>query len=180
MPQNDGNDSINSMVPITRQYKEKSTENTTEKKSRSKPIYDHCSVYYQLANLLYEKILQDDPSFKKPNLQNWADHIRLMMEKDGRTAEQIEYLIEWSQNHSFWKSNILSTKKLREKATTLIRQMRVEKETKVQKNYNHRRTEIVPDWFYKRYSSRKVPVESNEIIDYEAERRRILEKLGHI
>ncbi len=41
-------------------------------------------------------------------------------------AEQIEYLIDWSQANSFWKSNILSIKKLCEKATTLIRQIKAE------------------------------------------------------
>lgn len=105
---------------------ETTTENKKEKNSR-KQVYDESSVHFQLANLLYEKIVLDDPSFKQPNMNAWADHIRLMIERDGRTVEQIKYLIEWSQANPFWKSNILSTKKLREKSTTLIRQIKAEK-----------------------------------------------------
>lgn len=164
---------------------ETTTKITTENKKESrKPVYDESSVHYQLANLLYEKILIDDPSFKKPNLQNWADHIRLMMERDERTEEQIKYLIEWSQNNSFWKSNILSTKKLREKATTLIRQIKAERaKEKKSQNYNRGRTEVIPDWFHNRSSNSNTEpsVElPEELIDFEAERQRILEKLGKV
>lgn len=166
-------------LPITREYTESTTENTTEKKKGRKQVYDESSVHYQLAKLLFEKILIDDPSFKEPNLQTWADHIRLMMERDGRTVEQIKYLIEWSQNNSFWKSNILSTKKLREKATTLIRQIKAEKEKEsVPKRYNNGRKEIIPEWFNKRDQLDSQPTEqSNETIDFEVERQKILAKL---
>ena len=34
---------------------------------------------------------------------------------DERTPEQVENAIRWSQRDDFWKSNILSPKKLREK-----------------------------------------------------------------
>ena len=181
--QNGGNDSDKMAVPITREYTENTTENTTEKKKSRKPVYDESSVQYQLANLLFEKIRQDDPSFKKPNLQSWADHIRLMMERDDRTEEQIKYLIEWSQSNSFWKSNILSTKKLREKATTLIRQIKAEKaKENSPKRYGRGREEVVPEWFEKR--NQQQPFEQlneptgDDVIDFEAERQRILAKLG--
>lgn len=166
-------------VPITREYTENTTENTTEKEKSRKQVYDESSIHYQLAKLLYEKILVDDPSFKEPNLQTWSDHIRLMMERDGRTAKQIEYLIEWSQNHTFWNSHILSTKKLREKATTLIKQIKAEKEkVSSPKKYNNGRTEIIPEWFNKRNQQEpKTTEDTNETIDFEAERQKILAKL---
>ncbi|RNC98256.1 hypothetical protein [Lysinibacillus halotolerans] len=168
-------------VPITREYTENTTENTTEKKKNRKQVYDESSEHYQLAKLLYKKILVDDPSFKEPNLQTWSDHIRLMMERDGRTVEQIKYLIEWSQNNSFWKSNILSTKKLREKATTLIRQIKAEKEREsAPKKHNNGQTEIIPEWFKKRNQQEPQTTEQpNENIDFEAERQKILAKLGN-
>lgn len=71
------------------------TENKKEKNSR-KHVYDYSSLQYQLAYLLYQKILQDDPIFKLPNMDVWSDHIRLMMERDNCTEEQIKYLFEWS------------------------------------------------------------------------------------
>lgn len=162
------------------------TEITNKKNSSRKRVYDESSVHYQLAYRLYQKILIDDPSFKQPNMNTWADCIRLMMEQDDRTAEQIEYLIDWSQANSFWKSNILSTKKLREKATTLIRQIKAEnaKENKAKSpspiKHRQGRTEVVPEWFHKRNEDRAETVEVSQEIDFEAERQKILETLGRI
>lgn len=84
------------------------------KESKEKK-YDENSVPYQLAKQLYDRILENNPNHKQPDLQSWANDVRLMMERDKRTEEQIRYLIEWVQQDSFWKSNILSTSKLREK-----------------------------------------------------------------
>lgn len=162
------------------------TKITNKKNSSRKRVYDESSVHYQLAYRLYQKILIDDPSFKQPNMNTWADCIRLMMEQDDRTAEQIEYLIDWSQANSFWKSNILSTKKLREKATTLIRQIKAEnaKENKAKSpspiKHRQGRTEVVPEWFHKRNEDRAETVEVSQEIDFEVERKKILETLGRI
>jgi hypothetical protein len=100
----------------TKQNETKS-KNTSRRKSR---IYDEDSVYYRLALRLYERIKENNPDHKKPNLQKWADDVRLMMEHDHRTEEQIAYVIDWAQRDSFWKGNILSTKKLREKFDQLV------------------------------------------------------------
>lgn len=186
--QNGVNDSDKMTVPITREYTENTTENTQRKNSSRKRVYDESSVHYQLANKLYQKILIDDPSFKQPNMNTWSDSIRLMMEQDNRTVEAIEYLIDWSQENPFWKSNILSTKKLREKATTLIRQIKADKakENKaVSTSSNSRRqgrTEVVPEWFHKRNEEKAnfnhTSVEIGQEIDFEAERQKILDMLG--
>ena len=104
--------------------------NTVNKRSSRKRVYDEDSVYYQLALRLYKKILENNPEHKKPNLQNWANDVRLMIERDNRTEEQIAYLIDWVQNDSFWKSNILSIKKLREKYDQLV--IRVKEDIKRQ------------------------------------------------
>ena len=161
---------------------ETTTEITTKEKNSRKRVYDESSVHFRLANMLYEKILADDASFKKPNLNAWADHVRLMMERDERTEEQIEYLINWSQNNSFWKSNILSTAKLREKATTLIRQIKAERERETaQKQSSRGRTENVPEWFANRNEQPAPPVSeiaASTEIDFEQERQKILAKLG--
>lgn len=51
-----------------------------------------------------------------PKRQNeWINQCRLLREIDKRTPDQIEFIIKFSQNDSFWKSNILSMPKLREK-----------------------------------------------------------------
>ena len=72
----------------------------------------------QLCRHLQERIVANGS--KRPNVtKKWRDSARLMLDTDGRTAEQIAYLIDWSQNDEFWKGNILSMPKLREKFDTL-------------------------------------------------------------
>lgn len=48
-------------------------------------------------------------------MQTWSNDIRLMIERDKRTPTQIRNMIDWCQSDSFWMTNILSPKKLREK-----------------------------------------------------------------
>jgi hypothetical protein len=43
------------------------------------------------------------------------DAMRLLLDKDGRTVEQIHHAIDWCQDDTFWRANILSAPKLREK-----------------------------------------------------------------
>ncbi len=78
----------------------------------------------ELATLLRDKIKENLPTFKEPNIDSWAKEIEKMRRIDKRTEEQIRYLIEWCQQDSFWQGNILSTKKLREKFDTLVAQVK--------------------------------------------------------
>lgn len=103
------------------------TNNNIKDKCR-KQVYDESSVYFRLANRLYERILENNPNHKKPNLQKWANDVRLMIERDKRTEKQITYLIDWCQNDNFWKANILSTGKLREKFDQLVMQIKSKRE----------------------------------------------------
>ena len=45
----------------------------------------------------------------------WRTSARLMLDKDGRTKEEIHGAIDWCQRDEFWRSNILSLPTLREK-----------------------------------------------------------------
>ena len=47
--------------------------------------------------------------------KRWHDAARLMLDNDGRSEEQIHHAIDWSQDSEFWRINILSMPKLREK-----------------------------------------------------------------
>ncbi len=58
---------------------------------------------------------------RRPNIgKRWLDAARLLLDRDGLTVQQVEYLITWSQADEFWRANILSMPKLREKRDTLI------------------------------------------------------------
>lgn len=72
----------------------------------------------RLCSLLADEI--EGNGAKRPVItKRWRDACRLMIDRDGRTPEQIEKAIRWSQGHEFWRSNILSMPKLREKYETL-------------------------------------------------------------
>lgn len=68
-------------------------------------------------------ILQNNPSaIVKPN--DWANNVRLMVERDKRTLEQIDAVIEWSQGDDFEKTNVLSMGKLRHRFDSLTMKMK--------------------------------------------------------
>lgn len=77
------------------------------------------SLGYRIANYLYKHILERKPDFKRPNFQTWAVEADRMIRIDGRDVETIKAVIKWAQTNSFWQSNILSTKKLREQFDAL-------------------------------------------------------------
>ncbi|WP_206430633.1 hypothetical protein [Brevibacterium aurantiacum] len=56
------------------------------------------------------------------------DSIRLLIDRDGYTLDQIRYVISWCQQDNFWKANILSPKKLREKFPQLVARVKSEAE----------------------------------------------------
>lgn len=51
---------------------------------------------------------------KRPAVtEKWRDAARLMLDRDGRTEEQVHAAIDWCQSDEFWRSNILSMPTLR-------------------------------------------------------------------
>lgn len=59
----------------------------------------------------------------RPNItQKWADAERLMLDRDHREHSEAERLIRWCQASEFWRANILSMPKFREKYDQLLLQ----------------------------------------------------------
>ena len=111
-------------------YKQNKTkQNKTNNSDKSKPTrhdtkkkFDDDSTEMKLAMYLFAKIKENNPEHRPltdAQKQTWADHIRLMMQRDKRTAEQIKGMIDWCQQDKFWKNNILSTAKLRKQYDTM-------------------------------------------------------------
>jgi hypothetical protein len=119
-----------------------------KKPSCPKQVYDEERINFKLANRLYKKILENNSSHKKPNHQKWADDIRLMMERDNRSEEQIKYLIDWCQRDSFWKVNILSPSKLREKFDQLVLKVKQDRQKQPQLEETYRSEKIDVDNLY--------------------------------
>jgi len=101
-----GNGPQNGPQTDRKRYQKKNVKNEKKK-------YVETDQPFQLAALLLRKILSNKPDHKKPDLQEWATHIDRMIRLDGRKPERIREVIEWCQDHDFWKTNIRSTRKLR-------------------------------------------------------------------
>lgn len=84
----------------------------------------------RLTQLLIDLMIQNNPEssiikrLTEKRQFDWITACRLTREQDERTEEQIEAVIRFSQADSFWKSNILSMPKLREKWDQLWMKMR--------------------------------------------------------
>lgn len=84
---------------------------------------------YQIATTLLEAIRSHRPAFEpkfgEVDIQRWARDADRMLRLDGRTVEDAEAVIDWvhrGEDH-FWRSNILSTAKLRQKFDQLAIRM---------------------------------------------------------
>ena len=102
-------------------------ERELERKKESQNKFSDESLEIQLSKHLYQKILENDPKAKEPKFEKWAEHVDKLMRIDGRTEIEIRQVIDFCQNDDFWKCNILSTKKLREKFSALLIKMKNEK-----------------------------------------------------
>lgn len=98
------------------------------------------------AEWLFNMVQSISPSAKKPNYAGWANDIRLMRERDGRTHYEIAALFKWACNDKFWKGNVLCPATLRDKWTQLDikrnKQQTGEEATKPKLDFNN------TDWAY--------------------------------
>lgn len=92
-----------------------SNSNTSNSRNSAKAKYNDDSPYLKLATDFYDLIFSNNSEAKKPNFQSWADDFRKTVELDGRSIDNLRAVMTWSQNDDFWKGNVLSAKKLREK-----------------------------------------------------------------
>ncbi|NLT94838.1 MAG: hypothetical protein GXW85_04780 [Clostridia bacterium] len=105
--------------------------------NKNEPKYTEDSPPYRAAIYLRNRILENNPRARVPNddpgdplLQKWAQE----MDRLGRIGppggtrgyswQEIRDLIDFSQDDEFWRANILSAGKLREKCVQLENQMR--------------------------------------------------------
>jgi len=117
--------------------------------SSSKIKFDESTTQYQLALLLRKLILENLPNARVPKetpqgLNNWADAIDKLIRIDKKDPAEVREVITWCQRDEFWKANIRSGGKLREKYDTLVLQMRRDKGGRAGKNPGFKPSTI--DW----------------------------------
>lgn len=118
-PQTDYEQTMNRLSSDT----EKNDKNDKNDKDVSRFKLKFETHHLKLAELLFKEIKRNNPSAKEPNLENWANTFRLMMERDGRAGKEIQDIILFSQRHDFWHKNILSADKLRKQFDRLTLEM---------------------------------------------------------
>ena len=107
--------------PDTLRKKPQGNEDKLRKKPTDETILDEMkeddinkeSPEYRLSELLLNKIKENNPNYKEPNLNTWVIHMEKMIRIDKRNPNEIKKVIDWCQADSFWYKNILSTEKLR-------------------------------------------------------------------
>jgi hypothetical protein len=81
----------------------------------------------QLCERLRERVAANGA--KTPSITaKWRTEARLLIDRDGRPIDMALRLVDWATSNSFWKANILSMPKFREKYDQLLMQARREHE----------------------------------------------------
>lgn len=101
-----------------------STQKKRKERKVKETIYQSDSDEIRLSELLLSCMKKNNPNCKDPSMQSWAKNIDLMIRIDRRDPKEIERIINWCQDDEFWKSNILSTGKLRDKYDQLYIKMK--------------------------------------------------------
>lgn len=145
---NENNDNKKSVITIVHDVPNASDSETWQASCR-------------IANRLLESICEYDPTHKynhnHPSLTGWVKDIDRALRLDGRTEEQMDWMIDYifksnGKNSTFWAGNIESGKKLRDKFDTIKNQVKAERSNgRTQQDYSRRKKES--DEFLDQYYS---------------------------
>ncbi len=78
----------------------------------------------RLLDLLDSEISKNGVRKLPKRNQTNANAIRLLLDRDGYSEDEVAEVIRWAQADQFWHTNILSASKLREKFEMLVAQMK--------------------------------------------------------
>lgn len=116
--------------------------NNNPRTSRKKREYADDDPNKKLAILLL-KLIRKNQNIKEPDLDKWANTIRLTIESDKRTGKEVQDMIVWATSNDFWSGVILSPTSLRKH----FDKMAVQKNKRKQQNIsNDELPETGEDW----------------------------------
>ena len=78
---------------------------------------------FSFASEMLRRIMVIAPNTKKPNLDSWANTIRLMNESDNIPLNDAWKVFVWANQDQFWQKNILSADKFRKQYPQLSMRM---------------------------------------------------------
>lgn len=91
-------------------------------KERKKEKKGYTDDAYRVAEYLLSQIRSHRGDYKRPNLEAWATDIDLAIRVDKRQPRELCEVAKWAHTNTddpFWRPNLLSGKKLREKFDTI-------------------------------------------------------------
>ncbi|EMF0271964.1 hypothetical protein KI116_001931 [Enterococcus hirae] len=116
--------------------------NNNRRNNRKKRLYADDDPNKKLAILLL-KLIRKNQNIKEPDLDKWANTIRLTIESDKRTGREVQDMIVWATSDDFWSGVILSPTSLRKH----FDKMAIQKNKRKQQNIsNDELPETGEDW----------------------------------
>lgn len=100
--------------------------------TKEKNVADQKAAF-DLATFFLDEVLKNNPfsrlhrlsaNEKAQRIKLWGKDINLLLSKDEQSRSIVEEVIRFATNNNFWRANILSGRKLREKWDTLTTQMK--------------------------------------------------------
>lgn len=104
----------NNINNTTKNNNTSSSEKNFQTERRTKK-YSFSPDDMRAAEWIFELLKKLNPEFKVKSMDSWANCVRLMRERDGKTHRDICELFQWANQDPFWSLNILSPSSLREK-----------------------------------------------------------------
>lgn len=114
----------------------------THTSSKKKPSPKFSTEDLRLADWFFQSLLAVDKQFKKPNLEKWADDIRLMRQCDGRDHKTMAAVWKFARGDPFWQANVLCPKTLRKQFDRLRAKMRSQSHAANQPNVIPRESDL--------------------------------------
>lgn len=137
----------------TSSTKSNSAANAQKGKAKYPKVTDE---HLQLAQELYDRLVEmydDEAPLRRTNIRAWANDIRLLLEESKETPESVSKFIKFLHTDkgkvaSFWKTNILSGKKIRERIAEVRlkarEEKRIEADQQQRNKYAHTPDEKIP------------------------------------
>lgn len=102
---------------------DKNREDNLVTAAPNKKKFNFNQYHMSFAEAMLERIKLIAPQSKKPNLESWANTIRLLCENDNVEINHAWNVFKWANSDSFWQTNILSADKFRKQFAQLSAKM---------------------------------------------------------